>query len=264
MATDERGGSGQVSYEDVFAGHALPIARFRRWAEGEYEPIEAVGSGFTFGEGTFVTCWHCVNAPLGEDEAYGVAMRSGGIESQRYDEVFDLVDLEQVAGGRDLALARVGFTVDPVLALADDPAAWGADVVACGYPLPVNTRDPDTRDVKIDTNACLLRGYVTRLRMDDRPGWPPVRAYELDMPAPGGVSGSPLFRPQPFEVVGVVYRENDLYVPGRQVPVTFAYAHHLSTDPARGASRGNREPAAGLVLGTRVRAAGPARRRQDP
>jgi hypothetical protein len=96
-------------------------------------------------------------------------------------------------------------------------------------PAATRCRRTDTRDVKIDTNACLLRGYVTRLRMDDRPGWPPVRAYELDMPAPGGVSGSPLLRPEPFEVVGVVYREHDLYVPERQVPVTFAYAHHLST-----------------------------------
>jgi hypothetical protein len=229
MAADEGGGNGRVSYENVFAGHALPVARFRRQAEGEYEPIAAVGSGFTFGEGTFVTCWHSVNAPLGEDEVYGAVMRSGGTESQRYDQVSELVDLEQVTGGHDLALARVDFTVEPVLTLAENPAAWGTDVVACGYPLPVNTRDPDTRDVKIDTNASLLRGYVTRLRMDDRPGWPAVRAYEVDMRAPGGVSGSPLFRPQPFEVVGVVYREHDLYVSERQAPVTFAYAHHLST-----------------------------------
>jgi Trypsin-like peptidase domain len=230
-----------MSYENVFAGHVLPVAKFRRRGSGEYEPIAAVGSGSTFGEGTFVTCWHCVSAPLGEDEVYGAAMRSGGIESQKYDEVYELVDLERDGSGHDLALARVGFGVDPVLTLAEDPAAWGEDVVACGYPLPVNTRGPESRDVKIDMNACLLRGYVTRLRIDDRPGWEPVRAYELDMPAPGGVSGSPLFRPHPFEVVGVVYREHDLYVGERQVPVTFAYAHHLSTlCEARGAATDNR------------------------
>jgi len=207
----------------------LPVVRFRRKAPGEYEPIAAVGSGFTFGEGTFVTCWHCVSAPLGEGEVYGAAMRSEGASSHIYDEAFELVDLVQDAGGSDLALARIGYRVDPVLALASDPAAWGEDVVACGYPLPVNTHNPDTREAKIDMNACLLRGYVTRLRIDDRPGWEPVRAYELDMPAPGGVSGSPLFRPAPFEVVGVVYREHDLHVPNRDVPVTFSYAHHLST-----------------------------------
>jgi len=194
-----------VGYEEVFAGHVLPVVRFRRTALGEYEPVRAVGFGFTFGEGTFITCWHCVSEPLGDGEVYGAAMRSGGITSQSYDQVFELADLEQ-----------------------DDPAAWGEDVVACGYPLPVNTRDPDSRETKIDMNACLLRGYVTRLKTDDRPGQAPVRAYELDMPAPGGISGSPLFRQAPFEVVGVVYGEQDQHVPGREAPVIFSYAHHLS------------------------------------
>ncbi len=45
---------------------------------------------------------------------------------------------------RYLALTRIGYTVDPVLVLASDPAAWGKDVVTCGYPLPVSTRNPDT------------------------------------------------------------------------------------------------------------------------
>ena len=58
-------------------------------------------------------------------------------------------------------------------------------MIACGYPLLVNARNPDTQEAEIDMNTCLLRGYVTRLRMDDRSRWEPVRAYELDMPAPG-------------------------------------------------------------------------------
>lgn len=134
-----------MSYEEVFAGHVLPVVRFRRTVPGEYEPVAAVGSGFTFGEGTFVTCWHCVSEALGDDEVYGAAMRSERTGSQTYDQVFELADLEQDSAGNDLALARVGYTVDPVLVLASDPAAWGEDVVTCGYPLPVNTRNPDTR-----------------------------------------------------------------------------------------------------------------------
>ena len=217
------------------------MVRFRRTAPGEYEPVAAVGSGFTFGEGTFVTCWHCVSEPLGHDEVYGAAMRSEGTGSQTYDQVFELADLEQDAAGNDLALARVAYTVDPVLVLAGDPAAWGEDVVACGNPLPVNTRNLETREPKIDMNACLLRGYVTHLKTDDRPGREPVRAYELDMPAPGGVSGSPIFRPAPLEVVGVVYGEQEQHVPGRGTPVTFSYAHHLSTlRYAQATATGNR------------------------
>jgi len=91
----------------------LPVVRFRRTALGEYEPIAAVGSGFTFGEGTFVTCWHCVSVPPGEDEVYGAAMHSKGTGSQKYDEVFELTDLEQDAGGHDLAIVRISCTVEP-------------------------------------------------------------------------------------------------------------------------------------------------------
>ena len=229
-----------MSYEEVFAGHVLPVVRFRRTAPGEYEPVAAVRSGFTFGEGTFVTCWHCVSGPLGDGEVYGAAMRFEGTGSQTYDRVFELADLEQDAAGNDLALARVSYTVDPVLVLASDPAAWGEDIVTSVSPA-VNTRNPDTREPKIDMNACLLRGYVTRLKIDGRPGRKPVRAYELDMPAPGGVSGSPLLRPAPFEVVGVVYGEQDQHVPGRGVPLTFSYAHHLSTlQHAQATATGNR------------------------
>lgn len=58
-----------------------------------------VGPGFTFGEGTFVTCWHYVSSSPDEDEVYSAAMRSGGIESQKYDEVYELVDLERDSKG---------------------------------------------------------------------------------------------------------------------------------------------------------------------
>ena len=65
------------------------------------EPVAAVGSGFTFGEATFVTCWHCVSGPLGDGEVYGAAMRSEGTSSQTYNQVFELADLEQDAAGND-------------------------------------------------------------------------------------------------------------------------------------------------------------------
>jgi len=74
----------------------------------------------------------------------------------------------------------------------------------------------------------MMKGYVTRLKLDDRPGRRPVRAYQLDMSALPGVSGSPLFRPQPL-AVGVVYLEQEITVPGSERVIGFAYAHHLST-----------------------------------
>lgn len=218
-----------MSYEELVAGHVLPVGKFRRLGYGEYQPIAITGSGFTFGEGTFLTCWHCVSRPLDPNEAYCAAVRSEGIYTQTYDRAFELTDLQRAANGADLAIARVGFTVDPVLPLATTPAAWGEDVVSCGYPLPLNSVDPDGGQPKLETNASLLRGYVTRIRPDDRPGWRAIRAYELDMPAPPGLSGAPLFRPDPFEVVGVVYREHDVVVSEADYPITFSLAHHLTT-----------------------------------
>ena len=142
-------------------GHVLPILKFRRVAEGEYEPIAVAGTGFTFG-----------------------------------------VD-------------QLGHT-------AEEPVAWGEDVVASGYPLPRSIEDPFNRAARFESNAALMKGYVTRLRLDDRPGWRPVRIYELDMLAPPGMSGSPFFRPHPLEVVGVVYREQDTAVPDSKKVISFA------------------------------------------
>jgi hypothetical protein len=226
-------------YENLFVGHVLPIVKFRRVAEGEYDPVAMAGTGFTFGEYTLVTCWHCVSGELAEGEVYGVAYRSEGLDQQRYDSVSELVDLEQV-GERDLALARIGIAVEPRLTLAEEPAAWGEDVIACGYPLPRGVSDGPSPRMRFESNAAMLKGYVTRLRLDDRPGWRPARAYELDMPAPPGVSGSPLFRPYPLEVVGVVYREQDITVPDSERVIGFAYAHHLTTlRAARGMATDN-------------------------
>lgn len=226
-------------YENLFVGHVLPILKFRRVAEGEYDPVAMAGTGFTFGEYTLVTCWHCVGRELAEDEVYGVAYRSGGLDQPTYDSVSELTDLEQ-DGERDLALARIGFAVEPMLTLAEEPAVWGEDVVASGYPLPQGIGDPFYRTMRFESNAAMLKGYVTRIRLDDRPGWRPVRAYELDMPAPPGVSGSPLFRAHPLEVVGVVYREQDITVPDSKRVIGFAYAHHLSVlRAARGRATDN-------------------------
>jgi Trypsin-like peptidase domain len=161
-------------YENLFVGHVLPILKFRRVAEGEYDPLAVTGTGFTFGEYTLVTCWHCVGGELAEDEVYGVAYRSGGLDQPGYDSVSELIDLGQY-GERDLALARIGFTVEPRLTLAEEPAAWGEDVVASGYPLPQGVSDPFYRTTRFESNATMLKGYVTRIRLDDRPGRRPVR-----------------------------------------------------------------------------------------
>ena len=216
-----------IRYEDHFSALVLPITKFHRNDDGEYEPVAAAGTGFTFGEQTFVTCWHCVREPLKDDEFYAAVARSEGTDSQSYDSYWGLNDLEQDANGSDLALARIEPTVRTRLTLASDPAGWGEDVVACGYPMPLNTVNTETKLPLINTNSVLFKGYVTRIRINDFPGQPETRLYELDMPAPPGMSGSPVFRENSLEVVGVVLREQGYDIPGEDRQMIFSFAHHL-------------------------------------
>jgi hypothetical protein len=57
----------------------------------------------------------------------------------------------------------------------------GEDVIACGCPLPLNTRDSATRQPKIKVKAVLFKGYLVRIRIADFPGQPETRMYELDI-----------------------------------------------------------------------------------
>lgn len=149
-----------VRNEDLFSALVLPISKLGPGKGGEPEPIAAVGTGFTFGEQTFVTCWHCVRGPLGEGEFSSAVGRSRGTDVQAYDHYFELQNLERDGNGSDLALASVDYTAPTRLALASQPPGWGEDVMACGYPLPLSTRDPATRGPLINTNAMLFKGYV--------------------------------------------------------------------------------------------------------
>ena len=61
-----------LSLEDMLYSYVFPVVLFRRTDEIAFQPVAAVGTGFTLGEGTFITCWHCVSGDLKEDEYYGI------------------------------------------------------------------------------------------------------------------------------------------------------------------------------------------------
>lgn len=209
-----------MGYSELFDYHVMPIARAKRQADGSYTPTW-VGTGFTFGEGTFVTCWHCVGAGLGEDEVYFAAGREHGNQQRERDWWIELRDLARDANGADLALARIEPKFEPRLRLAADPLQWGDDVIALGFPHTLDTKDPDTGRKRIETHARVFKGYVTRLFWDE---YRNDGVVELDIPAPVGMSGGPLFNAQrplfrggpalePFECYGVVYGEHALQTP---------------------------------------------------
>jgi len=172
-----------MGYAELFDNHVMPIARARRLADGTYSRPQWVGTGFTFGEGTFVTCWHCVEADLAEDEVYFGSGREHGNQQQQRDWPIELRQLAQDANGADLALARIDAQFQPRLRLASDPLQWGDDVVALGFPHTLDTFDPATGDKRIETHARVFKGYVTRLFRDEYNGEPVV---ELNIPHRSG------------------------------------------------------------------------------
>jgi hypothetical protein len=226
-------------YAELFAYHVMPIVRARRLAEGGYALGPWAGTGFTFGEGTLVTCWHCVGGDLGEDEVYCAAVREGGLGQAHRDTLYELCDLARDANRTDLALARVGLQVEPRLVLATVPLQWGEDVVGFGFPETMEAFDPAAGEKRIETHARVFKGYVTRLFPGAYRG---EAVVELAMPAPRGMSGGPLFRVQhgpaePFECVGVVFGERIYQAPDGEL--RFGTAVRLDTlRQARAAATG--------------------------
>jgi hypothetical protein len=86
--------------------------------------------------------------------------------------------------------------------------AFGDDVWTFGFPhTQVGTMEDGRLSFRLEGRY--LQGYVTRGFIHDPPGFRPTPSYELDMPAPAGLSGAPLFKLRTLEVVGMVYGANE-------------------------------------------------------
>jgi hypothetical protein len=142
--------------------HMFPVVRYSQIGGGGARPTAVAGSAFTFGEGTLVTCWHCVKQPLGPDEFYGIAVRRGGVESPY--EFCSIDNLERDHNGADLALGHIDWMPGRGRTLANDPVQWGERVETYGYPFPLAVPDQLYPDYKaLHFYSRFLRGYVTRL-----------------------------------------------------------------------------------------------------
>ena len=208
----------------IFRDFVKPVIRFKDLGNGSYSPIGATGTGFTFGEGTFITCGHCVTQGLPEDEVYGVPIELNGIPASG---VAVLANISRDENGADLAVANVGISSNRGFHLADEPALWGEEVVSFCYPLTENTVNPKTGEPLIKTQARVFRGYVISVIDGDMHDRRPTRVYELDMPAPKWSSGSPVFRLNPFELVGVVQGQRSSAVGDDDFGFEYSLAHHL-------------------------------------
>jgi hypothetical protein len=167
---------------------------------------EVLGTAFVVTDGVLVTCWHVVRDAIEKNWAIIAAW------DQRGDGKFTRIDVTDIArhpAGDDLATARVdlpgaGWRI-PARELVLD---LGTNVVSMGYPLPDVRLDPDGALTHI-VSFRFLKGYLTHIPIIERAGYPPAPSFELDMPAPRGISGGPLLHADWSNVlIGVVYGTN--------------------------------------------------------
>jgi hypothetical protein len=175
----------------------LPIVVVKR--EGYPTPKGFKGTGFLIGKNVFVTCSHRVSDPIKEDETYGVAFQreyAGNVENDipgaQY-AIRNLHDIEHDPTGLDLATARIGSNPVGLTLREDDDIAIGEDVWTFGFALTEGLPHPE-RGRAIAFRPRFLKGYSTVAYINDVPGYKSAPGYELDMPAPRGLSGSPLVR----------------------------------------------------------------------
>jgi hypothetical protein len=193
------------------------------------------GTGFQIGPlDLLVTCWHVVeHEPEGHGFAAGFSQPDGTYT------MVPVLDVSRDVNGTDMATGRLfephpnpdmRLLVGPDTRAAKDPLrvpTMGTDVFTVGYPLTAETRDPITGEKRWELHARLLRGYTTRVFDFDRPGFGPVRSWEIDMPAPEGLSGAPLIMGGTSYVIGVVYGVNEVA----------RIAEYAVDDPATGERR---------------------------
>jgi len=220
---------------DLVAHDVLPLFAVQRKGEPS-KPVAFCGSAFLIAPNLLITCHHCVRDKLPPDQGYAAVQQTpDGVPIAGF-----LENITQHPGGHDLVIANVPFA--PVLGfeLARDVAVTGGDVFGYGYPL-TDTKD-SPQGLTFVLNARYLQGYVMRRFFYDHQKYVPTPVYELDMPAPEGLSGAPLVLLRTRRVVGVVFGTHDVGVieersyvdqaTGQRTPelqriVSFSLAHHL-------------------------------------
>ena len=179
----------------------LPILVITKTSPAKVLTFE--GTGFLIAPNLFITCWHCVRKTLEENQTYAVC-REQNIE------LFPLINIQQDINNTDLATANVAMMPEAELSVAEKDVFEGTDVHSFGYPLLSFEVSQETGEKIPALDFRFLRGYITRNFWRDDPSFGRGNAYELDMPTPEGLSGSPLFRSGSREVLGVVFGQNEV------------------------------------------------------
>jgi hypothetical protein len=198
--------------QEVVTNDVFPIFLVEVLSGGEHRTLDFCGTGFRLTGDVLVTCWHCVAADEPEEGGYAIAVY---LQSREF-RYHPLLDVARDENGSDLATPRIVSEAEttlppPQLTLARPGAPIGVDVWTYGYPftgvLPEEANKP-----RFVLNGRRLQGYITREFWYDHPRLGKISSFELDMPAPEGVSGAPVVGRGGSTVVGVIYGRHDVAV----------------------------------------------------
>jgi hypothetical protein len=189
------------------------------------------GTGFLIAQDILITCWHCVSQALEDGQRYAAVVKEGDGHT-----VHVLRNMEQHPLGLDLAIARVDLVPKVGLTLTATGLLPGDDIVTYGYP-PTDEPLMEDEHAKVQLNARLLRGYVTRLCYYNQPGFVRTPSYELDIPAPHGLSGAPIIKLKTKEVAGVFFASLDVST-GEQFPAVAGHEGDQQAEIDRAVSFG--------------------------
>ena len=169
------------------------------------DPTTYLGMGFTIADHLILTCWHCVDVTLKENENIAaIVVREGGQDHT----VLYLGNIEQDANGLDLAIAAHGYKLSYPLELFSNDIPIGMDIWTYGRPHTVKQKIGN--DIKFDSPLLYLKGYTIRTLNYSTPNFGQMPSFELSFAPPRGMSGAPILLAGTNKVVGLIYGSNDI------------------------------------------------------
>jgi|GEM_PF-5487821 len=187
--------------------HEVILPIFKTTKTKPYDLISFQGMGFIIAPNVFLTCWHCVDDPLRDNEQYAaLVVKEDGSDHT----VIHLSNIEKDTNGKDLATANHDYIPSEyVLKLGLNDAAFGKEIWTYGFPLTTPERLPDGGMI-FNVPPQFLKGYIIRNLTFNQPGFGNTKSYELDLQVPKGLSGAPLMILGDSIVIGVIYSSNDV------------------------------------------------------
>lgn len=185
--------------------YIVPVVLAKLRPDQQFEPVEMLGTAFVLAPGLVVTCYHCVRDDPPPGHVYVIASRPDGAAFKAH----VLNDIERDTNGTDIATARCDYLPPAIFTLAAEDMTYGQWAWTFGYPW-AERRQGYAGEVAHVFNGRLLRGYLTRHCFHEVRGQGRIPVYELDMLAPKGASGGPLFINDSRIIAGVVIGTNDI------------------------------------------------------